>query len=41
MALNDYRDLECDANGATLPPVTKTQESILDRLEDFWRDYEA
>lgn len=47
MALNDYRDLECEANGMTTPAEkaqlrTEVERiSVTERMADFWRDYEA
>jgi hypothetical protein len=47
MALNDYKDLECEANGMTTPAekakLRKDVEklSVTERIADFWKDYEA
>ncbi len=47
MAINDYRDLECEANGMTTPAEkaklrTDVEKlSVTERMADFWKDYEA
>lgn len=47
MALNDYKDLECEANGMTTPQEksrlrTVTERiSVVERMAEFWKDYEA
>ncbi len=47
MTLNDYKDLECEANRMTTPQEkvilrTKVEQiSITERMADFWKDYEA
>lgn len=47
MALNDYRDLECEVNGMTTPKEKAKlrtdieRQTITERMADFWKDYEA
>lgn len=47
MALNDYNDLECEANGMTTPHEKAKRRteveriSITERMADFWKDYEV
>lgn len=47
MAINDYKDLECEANGMTTPAEkaqlrTEVEKiSVTERMADFWRDYEV
>ena len=47
MALNDYNDLECEANGMTTPHEKAKRRteveriSITERMADFWKDYDS
>jgi hypothetical protein len=47
MALNDYKDLDCEANGMTTPQEkaklrTDVEKiSVTERMQEFWRDYEV
>ena len=46
MSLNDYKDLECEANGMTTPQEKAKlrteieKQTITERMADFWKDYE-
>ena len=47
MAINDYRDLDCEANAMATPeerPKIRSEVerlSVVERMADFWRDYEV
>ena len=47
MAINDYKDLDCEANGMTAPQEkaklrTEVERlSVVERMQEFWHDYEV
>lgn len=47
MAINDYRDLDCEANAMATPeerPKIRSEVerlSVVERMAYFWRDYEV